>query len=245
MERRSVDLGSDLGEGGPDFDLLPSLTWGHLACGGHAGDEPTLRRLLRAMAHLRIRVGAHPSYPDPLGFGRRELGWSVRELVGAVSKQLSWLRDLTGEEGLPICSVKPHGALYHRLNRDREAAAAFLEVVQHTLGTVPIVSLPGSVLLELASRAAFPTRSEGFADRSYDIEGNLRPRQHEQALILDPQQAASQALALLRGQHLSSGFLPRQPITILCVHSDTPNAPAIAQAVRHALNAAGLLSGSS
>jgi len=213
--RVAIDLNADLGEGfGDDDALLEIVTSASVACGLHAGDVATMARTCEAAAARDVRVGAHVSYDDRQGFGRRVLEVPLDELDEQIRGQVSALAAFG-----PVVFVKPHGALYHRALVDRSVAC----VVVAAAGSLPVVGFPGSALLEAAGSRAI---AEGFADRAYGACGELVDRSLPGAL-LDGQAALDQALVLAQTVHT------------LCVHGDTPGAVALARAVRVSLEAAG------
>ncbi|MGA0894587.1 MAG: LamB/YcsF family protein [Ilumatobacteraceae bacterium] len=228
-----MDLNSDIGEGygafrgGPDEDLLTLISSGNVACGGHAGDPPTMRLTCRLAASRGVVIGAQVSYPDVLGFGRRFIDMVPSELADHVVAQVAALDAFARSAGARVRYVKPHGALYNALvHHERQAAAVADAVVE--CGGLPVVGLPVGALRTAADHRGLRYVVEGFADRAYAPDGTLVPRGQPGALIVDPHAAAAQALVLV-----DSG------IESVCVHSDTPGSVQIAAAVRDALLAAG------
>lgn len=228
-----IDLNSDIGEGygafrgGPDEDLLELISSGNVACGGHAGDPPTMRLTCRLAASRGVVIGAQVSYPDVLGFGRRFIDMVPSELADHVVAQVAALDAFARSAGARVRYVKPHGALYNALvHHERQAAAVADAVVE--CGGLPVVGLPVGALRTAADHRGLRYVVEGFADRAYAPDGTLVPRGQPGALIVDPHAAAAQALVLV-----DSG------IESVCVHSDTPGSVQIAAAVRDALLAAG------
>lgn len=222
----NVTLNVDAGElpGEPEA-LIATAHRVHVACGGHAGDAVSMRRTLLVAKVHGVEVGAHPSYVDREGFGRKSLAVSPDVLGVQIGSQLRALRTLAEELGLTLVSVKPHGALYHDTVRDRQLAGAVLHAVVRELGTrVQIVTQPGALLDQARSRGLVTLR-EGFADRGLREDGRLIPRGETGALIDDPARAATQAQELAASGRFDT----------LCVHGDGPHALAIARAVRRAL----------
>lgn len=214
-----VGLNIDLGELPGESDELYALaTQVNIACGGHAGDDASMARSVALARSAGATVAAHPSYPDREGFGRRTMNITPAALRASVVEQCLRLRTHAGA----ITIVKPHGALYHDLGKDSELAHAFIEAVRAALGAPAIVGPPGSTL----GQYGLPFLAEGFADRGYAADGSLLPRGVEGALIADPARAAAAARVLIA----------RGDIDTLCVHGDTPNAVAIARAVRAVLS---------
>ena len=228
-----IDLNSDIGEGygafrgGPDEALLELISSGNVACGGHAGDPPTMRLTCRLAASRGVVIGAQVSYPDVLGFGRRFIDMVPSDLADHVVAQVAALDAFARSAGARVRYVKPHGALYNALvHHERQAAAVADAVVE--CGGLPVVGLPVGALRTAADHRGLRYVVEGFADRAYAPDGTLVPRGQPGALIVDPHAAAAQALVLV-----DSG------IESVCVHSDTPGSVQIAAAVRDALLAAG------
>jgi UPF0271 protein len=228
----SVDLNADVGESygrwqlGDDAALLPLLTSANVACGFHAGDPLTLRRTVALAAEHGVSVGAQVSYPDLGGFGRRAMDLAPDELEADVLYQLGALEGLCRAAGTEVGYLKAHGALYHRTVDDEGQADAVVAALLAHGGGLPVLTTAGSALAVSASAAGVRVVSEGFADRRYDAEGRLVPRTEPGALLTDPHEVADQAVRLAA------------TVDSLCLHGDTPGAPALAEAVRSALAAA-------
>lgn len=228
-----IDLNSDIGEGygafpgGPDEELLALVSSGNVACGGHAGDPPTMRRTCRLAASRGVVIGAQVSYPDVLGFGRRFIDMVPSELADHVVAQFAALDAFARSAGSRVRYLKPHGALYNALVHHERQAAAMVDAVVEC-GSLPLVGLPGGALRTAAERRGLRYVAEGFADRAYAPDGTLVPRGQPGAVIVDPAAAAAQALVLA-----DAG------VESVCVHSDTPGSVQIAAAVRGALLSAG------
>jgi UPF0271 protein len=243
-----VDLNSDLGEGfgrwalGDDRALLGIVTSANVACGFHAGDPSTLRRVTRWAAEAGVAVGAQVSYRDLAGFGRRAMEVPADELRDEILYQIGALEAFCRAAGDRLRYVKPHGALYNRCATDPVQAGAVVgAVVDHGAG-LPILALPGSALLEAAAAAGLATVAEGFADRAYEPDGTLVPRSQPGAVLTAPDEVVARALALATGQPIVAAGGERVSIRArsLCVHGDTPGAVALAAAVRRALEEAGV-----
>lgn len=233
MPDRTIDLNADVGEGygafppAADYELLPLLSSANVACGFHAGD-PLLMMATVAVAKERgIAVGAHPGYPDLLGFGRRAMAASPEEIMAYVIYQIGALAACCTAAGTALRYVKPHGALYHRAVTDDDAARAIAEGIRRVNPALVLLALPGSRMLAAGTAAGLRVAREGFADRRYGPDGALVPRTEPDALLLDPAAAAAQAIALAPA------------VDSICVHSDTPGAIDILRAVRIALEAEG------
>ena len=221
---RRIDLNADLGEGVTDDEaLLAVVTSANVACGFHAGDEATMRTVCVRAAVLGVAVGAQVSYDDRAGFGRRDVDVAPGVLEGQVAEQVAVLSAIAVEVGTRVSYVKPHGALYNRVVHDAEQAQAVLR----GSGDLPVLGLPGSVLLELARELGRGARREGFPDRAYTPEGRLVPRSEPGAVLADAVQIARRAVELAAA------------VESVCVHGDEPGAVRHAQAVRAALEESG------
>ena len=242
MADRVIDLNCDLGEGvGDDEAMLDLVSSASIACGFHAGDARVMRATIRAAVQRGVRIGAHVSYPDLEGFGRREMARSPAEIEGDTLYQLGALMALSATEGATVAYVKPHGALYHRCVADADAAAALARATAAASATLGVMGPPGSQLVEAARAAGLATELEGFADRAYDATGSLVERGHPGA-VLDPTAAAKQAASIaIRGTvRAATGVdMPIEADTI-CLHGDTPGAVEVARAVRSSLEAGGV-----
>jgi UPF0271 protein len=223
-------LNIDLGElPGEDEQLYALAHVANIACGGHAGDERSIREALERCLRHGTRAGAHPSYEDREGFGRRALEVTPEVLRAQVSAQYTRLATQAAAMGVPIEFAKPHGALYHAANRDAALARAVVAATKEVLGPRITVIGPGAgALREAALAEGLSYAREGFADRATLPDGTLVPRGQPGAVITEPQVAKENALRLARGGAVDT----------LCVHGDTPGAVVIAQAVRAVLDAA-------
>jgi UPF0271 protein len=197
-----------------------------VACGGHAGDRASMERVLRACASHGTRAGAHPSYPDREGFGRRSMAIASDAIADAMRAQCRALREVGDAVGVAIAHAKLHGALYHDAARDASIAAACASAIVDALGAVVVVGPAGSEIERAARALGCAFEREGFADRGLRADGSLVPRGEPGALIHDPGAAAAQARALARSGRVDT----------VCVHGDTAGALAIARAVRAALD---------
>ena len=196
----------------------------NIACGGHAGDADSMKRVLRACVLHGTQVGAHPSYPDPTYFGRRTMEIAEAELALSIEAQCSALLNAAREVGTSIVHLKLHGALYHDANRSELLARACLESALRVLGRVAIVGPASGAWRTEANAHGLTYLVEGFADRGVREDGTLIPRDQPGALITDPDACAARARALVE-----------TGVVTLCVHGDTQNALAIAKAVADAL----------
>ncbi|MCO1577872.1 LamB/YcsF family protein [Crossiella sp. SN42] len=242
-----LDLNSDLGEGfgiwrlGDDEALLAVVTSANVACGFHAGDPATMRRVCQAAASAGVAVGAQVSYRDLAGFGRRFIDADPAELADEVLYQIGALSACARAAGTEVRYVKPHGALYNAVVHHEAQAAAVVAGVR-AFGELPVLGLPGSRLLAAAEAAGLPVVQEAFADRGYTPEGTLVPRGQPGALLTSTEDVVERAVRLAeRGEILAvDGSVLASGARSLCLHGDTPGAVEHAVAVRAALTEAGV-----
>jgi UPF0271 protein len=235
-----MDLNADIGEGAAgslDADLLRLVSSANIACGGHAGDRQTIRVLLQTAADLGVAAGAHPAYEDRASFGRVELNLSPEEIAAVTRRQLELFAEEASDAKLAVPHVKPHGALYHRVGKDPEAAAALTETVRGIAPGAALVGLPGSALSEAAEAAGVQFIPEGFADRGYGPDGSLISRGSTGG-ELDPEEAAHQVLQLVGAVDPMPG-VPHGRVQTICFHGDGSDPLAVADAAREALAHAG------
>lgn len=244
----TIDLNADLGEGfgawraGDDDALLALVSSANVACGFHAGDPVVMRRTVEAAAARGVAVGAHPGYPDLLGFGRRDLAASPDEVTAYVLYQVGALAAFCAAAGTRLRYVKPHGALYNRAARDPATARAVAEGVRLADPSLVVLGLAGSHLVRAAEEAGLRAAAEAFVDRGYLADGSLVPRGQPGATLHDPEAVAARAVRMVREGAVTAADgaeLVVRPHS-LCVHGDNPDAPAILAAVRAALAGAGI-----
>ncbi|MBA2487863.1 MAG: LamB/YcsF family protein [Chloroflexi bacterium] len=237
-----VDLNADVGEGaGTDAELMPFLSSANIACGGHAGDEGTMRATIALAARHGVVIGAHPGYPDRAGFGRLPMGIAPDLLEASLVEQIAALVAMAGKSGIAVRHVKPHGALYNEAARDLALAMVAARAVGSVSADLVLVGLAGGALLEAGRALGLRVAAEAFADRAYEPDGSLRSRSLPGA-VLDPAAAALQATSIARDSRVrtSDGTWLSIPADTLCIHGDTPGAAHIARAVRTALLEAGI-----
>jgi UPF0271 protein len=238
-----VDLNADLGEGmGDDAAMLGIVTSANIACGYHAGDHASMRATVALAAARGVGIGAHPSYWDREGFGRRATEMAAGELEALVAHQVGALWAICRLEGARLNHVKPHGALSNRAAVDEVVAEAVAAAVVAVDAGLILLAPAGSVLAAKGSAAGLRVAEEVFADRAYDDAGNLVPRGQPGAVIHDPDQAVAHALAMVRDGYIrsiSGALIPCRADSV-CVHGDNPQAVAMAQRLRNAFVDAGL-----
>ncbi len=242
--RVHVILNCDCGEGiGDDSAILPHVTAANIACGGHAGDEASMRTALALCRRLGVSAGAHPGYPDRAGFGRRTLTMPPAELAASLRAQIQSLQRLADQVGVTLTHVKPHGALYNQAARDTGLAELIAGVIAEFGQGPALIAPPDSALARAGEAAGLRVLREGFADRAYERDGTLRPRELPGALITDPAQCAAQALAMVLDGEVTAHDGTRLALAAdtICVHSDTSGAAERAAHLRRALAQAGVL----
>jgi UPF0271 protein len=245
---KRMDLNCDMGEvpeaisDGTQESLMASLTSVNIACGGHAGDSQTMNATIEQALRWRLDVGAHPGYADRANFGRLELQLPPQVIADSVFQQVQTFAAIAAECGARVTHVKAHGALYNQAARDRAVAGAIADGVARWSRDVALVGLAGSLMLDVFREAGFRVAAEAFADRRYEADGSLRSRKFEDALIRDPAKAGQQALRIAeRGTVVACGGAEvAANAQTICIHGDTPGAPAIGLAVRAALDKAGV-----
>jgi UPF0271 protein len=235
---RFMDLNADLGEGCHDDRLLmPLIQRANIACGGHAGDETSMRQSIQLAQNYNVGIGAHPSYPDRDNFGRTETGATPADIEKFCRRQLDAFVEIAKTCNASVNHVKPHGALYHRVMQDSEAANAFVRAVQNSIGHCAIMGLPDSMLQKETILSGLPFVVEMFADRRYEADGNLTPRLHPDALIENIEEAIAQVRSAQRDASVRTRtgekiFLKADTV---CVHGDGEHALALASALHQLL----------
>jgi len=241
-----IDLNSDVGEfpaalaDGSEDRLLRFVSSANIACGGHAGDISSMRDVVRLCLVHNVSVGAHPSYPDRSGFGRTRIEISEHDLKTSIREQLESLMVVAAGLGATVRHVKPHGALYNAAVGNVNLAAVIADAISSIDRRLVLVGLAGSAMLEVWKSAGFVTVGEAFADRRYEPDGTLRSRTLENALIIDPVEAAQQAVSIARDRMVLAADGSRLTVEAqtICIHGDTVNATSIASEVRNHLHRA-------
>jgi 5-oxoprolinase (ATP-hydrolysing) subunit A len=243
---KQIDLNCDMGESfgawrmGRDEEVMPHITSANVACGLHAGDPSVMMATVKLAKECGVSVGAHPSFPDLQGFGRRVMRMTAEEIRGFVLYQIGALWAVARAAGMDIAHVKPHGALYNMAAKDRSVAQPIAEAVADFSRELSLYCLPSSELEAAGIECGLTIIAEGFVDRGYEPNGSLVDRNEAGAVAADATQAVRQALMLARGEVMCrDGSLLKLEVGTLCVHGDTPGAPEIAREVKAALRAKG------
>lgn len=237
-----MDINSDMGElnrllaDGTYEKLMDHVTSINVACGGHAGDETMMAAMVEMAKEKSVNVGAHPGYPDQENFGRIDMDMDENELLDSVRDQIQLLVDIASEHGVELSHVKPHGALYNRAVNDEGIAETIGEAIIQVDPSFKVMGLAGSKMLTVFDTLGLDTMAEAFADRTYESDGTLRNRKYDNALITDPKKAGEQTAQMVEGHVVVvDGVEVDIQAQTLCIHSDTPNAVAIAEAVRRVI----------
>ena len=242
-----IDLNSDMGERDTpegraiDADMMPLITSVNIACGGHAGTPDLMRRTAGLAAQHGVAIGAHPGFPDPDHFGRRERRVSSEDIEALVVSQIETLADALAGDRLPLTHVKPHGALYNMAASNPGVARAIVNAVHAVDRAFLLYALAGSELVKAAQAAGLTVVQEVFADRAYRADGTLVPRSEQGAVLQTEHDIRRRLRQLMTGEVVSvdGASVPIQADT-LCLHADTPHAVPVARMIRHELESAGI-----
>ena len=247
---KTIDLNADIGEiegdagRSLDADILSVVTSCNIACGGHAGDEASMRKTLSLAKKLGVKAGVHPSYPDRENFGRVSMAVSPEALRASLRQQVQMFMTIAEDEGVSITHLKPHGALYNDAAKDKDLATVISDVAAER-GISMIVGLPGSKVRDAAITHNLQFCAEGFADRAYEDDGSLRARAKNGAVLDSANEQARQALELVSGNVTAfSGEHIQLDVQTICLHGDTPGAFEAAKAIRAVLESTGVSIGS-
>jgi 5-oxoprolinase (ATP-hydrolysing) subunit A len=244
-----IDINSDLGESfgaytiGNDERLMRSITSANVAAGFHAGDPSVLRDTIRLAKAHGVAVGAHPGFPDLVGFGRRELNVTPKEAEDFVLYQVAAVLGVAAAEGVRVQHVKPHGALFNMAVRNAELAGAIARAVAAIDRSLILFGLPGSEILRAGRAAGLRVAAEIFADRAYEPDGSLMSRRQPGAVIHDAATVVSRAVKMVKDRSVvaSDGSVVALDAETICVHGDTPGSDALAASIRSGFESAGII----
>jgi len=247
-----IDLNADLGESfgpwpmGTDEALMSSITSANVACGFHAGDPSVMRRTVALAKANGVAVGAHPGFPDLVGFGRREMAASPDEVADMVLYQVAALAGVAASQGVRLQHVKAHGALYNMAAKNRALAEAIARGTAAFDRSLILFGLPDSELLRAGEKAGLRVAAEVFADRAYEPDGTLASRSKPGSVIHDQQEVVARALRMVRDGVVTAtnGSTITLRADTICLHGDTPGAATLARLVRRGLDDAGIAVGS-
>lgn len=244
-----IDLNCDMGESfgawsmGHDEEVMGSITSANVACGFHGGDPEVMRRTVRLARQHGVAVGAHPGLPDLVGFGRREMKVSARELEDMMLYQIGALSAIATAEGVKMQHVKPHGALYNMTGREPELASAIARAVASFDAGLILLGLPGSELIRAGEQAGLRTAAEAFADRAYEPDGTLASRRKPGSVIHEPDAVVARAVRMVRegGVVATDGSWVTLKVDTICTHGDTPGAHELVRRLHAALESEGVI----
>ncbi len=247
MSAQLVDLNCDMGESfgafriGEDDDILPSVTSVSVACGFHGGDPRVIDRTVKEASRRGVAIGAHPGFPDLVGFGRRDMRLSPDEARTDVLYQIGAVSAFTRAAGVPLQHVKPHGQLNNLAVMDRTLAEAIVAAVRAFDDNLILVAYGGE-LVHAAQDAGLTIGYEVFADRAYNADGTLVSRRQSGAIIQDVEQVVGRAVSMVQEHRVRAitGENVEVRADTICVHGDTPGAASIAAALRAGLTAVGI-----
>ena len=245
---KRVDLNCDLGESfgnytcGLDAQVIPHISSANVACGFHASDPLVMAKTVALAKQYGAAVGAHPGYPDLVGFGRRNMNVSPAELKAMVQYQIGALKAFCEAQGVAMQHVKPHGAMYNMAAKDHKLANAICEAIAEVDNRLILLGLSGSQMLEAAKEVGIPCASEVFADRAYEDDGSLTARALEGAVITDEEQAIARVLQMVQEGTVTARSGKTIPIQAdsICLHGDGAKAVEFAKRIREALSHAGV-----
>ncbi|QIR83784.1 LamB/YcsF family protein [Paracoccus sp. AK26] len=245
---RTIDLNSDLGEGygawtmGDDAAMLGIVSSANVACGFHAGDPLTIRATVDGAAARGVAVGAHVSYPDRVGFGRRPMDVTSAELTADVIYQIGALQGIARAAGTRVAYVKPHGALYNTIANDARQADAVIAAIREIDPSLVLMGLAGTRILDRAADAGLATVAEAFGDRAYTPDGQLVSRREKGAVLHDADAVAARMLRLAVEGVIEAidGSVLRLQADSICVHGDSAGAVDMARRIREELVSGGV-----
>lgn len=249
MLKIKIDINCDLGESygafkvGNDAEIMPHITSANIACGYHAGDPTIMAKTIGLAKKNEVAVGAHPGFPDLLGFGRREMQLTSEEIRDYTVYQVSGLHGFAKAAGLVLQHVKPHGALYNMAVKDERIAKPIVEAARRVDENLIVIASPKSALARVAIKAGLRVACEVFADRAYNSDGGLVPRTQPNSVIHEPQKVVRRAVRMVLERTVSAAdgkVLDLSDVHTICVHGDTINAVKLAASLKKALVKAGV-----
>lgn len=245
---KTIDLNCDMGESfgawrmGNDAELMDYVSSVNIACGFHAGDATIIRKTIETAIKKGVAIGAHPSFPDLQGFGRRAMSLSAQEVFDVVLYQISAVKGICESMGAKLNHVKPHGALYNQAAKDAELSQAIANALKSADKNLTLYGLSGSFLISEAEKTGLKTASEVFADRTYQTDGSLTPRTEPNALIDDSGKAISQVLEMITEKRVTATNGEKVSIKAetVCIHGDGNHALEFAKLIRQRLTENGV-----
>ena len=247
--KREIDINCDLGESygvfkiGNDEKIMPHITSANIACGFHAGDPTTIAHTIDIAKKHEVAVGAHPGYPDIMGFGRREMQLTSEEAKNYTLYQVSALQGFAKAASLSLQHVKPHGALYNTAVKDKKLSKAIVEAIKALDTELIVFASPNSTLSEVAAKSGLRVAHEFFADRGYNPDGSLVSRKQSNAIIQDPKKVVERVVKAVEDETVATAngeILDLGRVHTVCVHGDTPTALELAETIKKGLVRAGI-----
>lgn len=223
----SIDINADVGEGvGNEVELMPFLSSCNIACGGHAGDLSSMTEVVRLAKSFEVKIGAHPSFPDKVNFGREMMHITAFELYTSLKHQLVSLQDVLYNEDAQLYHIKPHGALYNLAAKDEKVAKVIIEVIKSIASPVKLYAPFNSVIANLAEKEGIEVKFEAFADRNYNEDLSLVSRKHKDAMLTEKDLVLNHVLNMIKHQKVTaiSGVEVPIKVSTFCVHGDSKNA---------------------
>ncbi|MDN3492981.1 5-oxoprolinase subunit PxpA [Winogradskyella bathintestinalis] len=243
MKNFGIDINADVGEGvGNESELMPYISSCNIACGGHAGDTSTMTEVVKLAKQHHIKIGAHPSFPDTLNFGRVNVNMSSRDLYNSLKQQINALLTVLHTEKADLHHLKPHGALYNLAAKDKKTAKVVIDVIKGIKMPIELYVPFNSVIAELAKLENIPMTFEAFADRNYNDDLSLVSRQNENAILHEKEAILKHVLNIIKHQKVTSinGVELTLKASTICVHGDTKNALEIIKYLSDNLKAKGI-----
>ncbi len=243
MKDTSIDINADIGEGiGNETNLIPLLSSCNIACGGHAGDNDSMKLCVELAKHHRVKIGAHPSFPDKENFGRQIVNMPCAALYQTIKNQIKHLMNVVREQHAALHHVKPHGALYNLAAKDKKTAEVIVEVMKSIHLPLKLYAPYGSVISEIAKNEGVPITYEAFADRNYNEDLSLVSRSNKNAIILDVGKMINHVQNMILHKKVKTINGVEVPIEVetICVHGDHPEALKLIKNLRQNLMASGI-----
>jgi len=228
-----IDLNADIGEGMPcEKELIQYITSCNIACGGHIGDDNSILETISLAKINNVKIGAHPSYPDKLNFGRKSIDISIVDLITSIDNQLSNFKNICDKANVKWHHIKFHGALYNDLKVNKEKASALVKLLDEKYSGI-VLYVPTNSAIKLAAEGIIPCHLEGFADRAYSKDSSLVPRSQPKAVLIETDEVVQQVLDMVLHKKVNTvdGGQKSIDIQTLCLHGDTPTALELAKAI--------------
>ncbi len=240
----TIDLNSDVGEhptNDLDEQIMCYISSCNIACGGHIGDEDSVRKTIKLANHHQVAIGAHPSYPDREYFGRKNMEITASDLIQSLTKQIQLVKQICEEEHVRLHHLKLHGALYNQAAKDRKLSELVLQVIKELIPDVPWMGLPNSCTQKVAKASHYPFISEGFADRKYLSDGNLMSRSLMGAVLFDKEDIIRQVEGMVLNHQVKADHWYPLKVQSICLHGDTKDAVILLKEIKQYLESKGIL----